>query len=265
MSGLAFRNPAVQRLRALLGDRTARQEERRFVVEGRKSVREARRAGIPIDAVYVDPAAATKADRDEIEACATVGASVVELQPGVLARAVDTVSPQPIAAITSAVDISSDDLETRRPDFVVVCAEVRDPGNLGTILRASGAAGASAVICCEGSVDLYNPKAVRAAAGALFRVPVVARSDAKEVLDHVARWGLTRWGTAARGGLAYTEADLTRPFALVVGNEGHGLPPWIEAYLDGTLRIPMAPGFESLNVAGATTVVCFEAARQRTV
>jgi RNA methyltransferase, TrmH family len=253
----------VQRLRRLTGRRRARQAEDCLVVEGAKLVGEAQAAGATIEAVYLDGAAATAADRDLAQACAASGAEVLELQPGVLDRVCETVTSQPIAAIVARIDITMAELRDRSPDLVVICAEVRDPGNVGTIIRGAGAAGASAVICCEGSVDVYNPKAVRSSAGMLFHVPVVAGGDAAEVLDEVGRWGLRRWGTYVQGGCDYADIDLVPPIALVLGNEAHGLPVSLRPHLDGTLSIPMAASAESINVATAAAVVCFEAARQR--
>jgi TrmH family RNA methyltransferase len=119
------------------------------------------------------------------------------------------------------------------------------------------------VVCCAGSVDLYNPKTVRASAGSLFHVPVVAGDDVREVLRRLGEWGLRRWAASARGTRRYTEVDLGEPAALVLGNEAWGLPDSLAPYLDGTLRIPLARGVESLNVATAAAVLCFEAARQR--
>ncbi len=151
------------------------------------------------------------------------------------------------------------------PSLVVVCADVRDPGNAGTVLRSAAAAGADAVIACDGSVDLLNPKTVRASAGALFRVPIVNGGAPEAVLDALAAWGLTRLGTAAHGGTDYLEADLAAPTALVLGNEAHGLRPEVADRLDGAVTIPMAAGAESLNVGIAAAVLCFEAARRRRV
>jgi TrmH family RNA methyltransferase len=234
------------------------------VVEGAKLLGEALRAGALIETVFIDAAGAGPTERDLALACEQAGADLRELQAGVLSRACDTVTPQPIAAIVGTVDISLEDLRSRHPDLVVVCADVRDPGNLGTIVRSSGAAGAGAVVCCAGSVDLYNPKSVRASAGALFHLPVVTGVDAVAVLEELGRRGLGRWGTAARGGRAFTETDLAAPSALVLGNEASGLAVSLDPYLDGTLTIPMAGAVESLNVATAAAIICFEAARQRT-
>jgi TrmH family RNA methyltransferase len=253
----------VQHLRQLAGLRRARQAEGRFVVEGAKQVEEARQSGARIDAVFIDAAAAGAVERQVALACAQVGADLLELQPGVLARACATVTPQPIAAIVAGVDVTLAELRPGSPDLVVVCAGVGDPGNLGTIIRSAAAAGAGAVICCSGSVDLYNPKTVRATAGALFHVPVVAGVEAAEALEEVARWGMSRFGLTAGAGELYTAVNLATPTALVLGSESSGLGGSLHPYLDATLHVPMAAGVESLNVASAAAVVCFEAARQR--
>ena len=150
------------------------------------------------------------------------GARRHDLAPGVLERVADAVTPQPVAAVAGAIDVPIDALE--KTDFVLVCVDVRDPGNLGTVLRTGEAAGTGGVICCEGSVDVYSPKTVRASAGSLFHVPVVAGGAPLEVLDRLGRWGLCRVGTHARTGTPYDEAALSRPTALVLGNEAHGVP-----------------------------------------
>ena len=210
-------------------------------------------AGVPVEAVYVDAAA-------EIEP-PQVDAPVHLLAPGVIDRIADVVTPQPLMAVVPLVDRPLSDL--RDSDVLVVCVDVRDPGNAGTVMRSAEAAGVDGLIFCDGSVDVYNPKTVRASAGSLFHVPVVVGGDAVAVLDEIAGWGLSRMGTAARGGQDYTSVDLTRPSAIVLGNEANGLPAEVEERLDVTLTIPMVGRSESLNVGMAAAVLCFEAARQR--
>ncbi|MBV8295303.1 MAG: RNA methyltransferase, partial [Acidimicrobiia bacterium] len=131
-------------------------------------------------------------DDDNVEAAVASGATRHELGPGVLERVADTVTPQPVAAIVRRTDTELDALTAAR--FVVVCVDVRDPGNLGTVLRVAEGSGAGGVICCEGSVDAYSPKTVRASAGSLFHVPVVAGGEPLEVLDRMGRWGVHRLG-----------------------------------------------------------------------
>lgn len=229
------------------------------MVEGAKLVGEARRHGV-IEAVYLDVEAGA-VERAEAAACAAAGATVLEVQAGALSRALEAVSPQPMAAVVATVDLNLAEVAATRPTLLVACVDVQDPGNLGTMLRSAGAAGVGAVLCCGGSVDVYNAKSVRSSAGAIFHLPVVVGDDAEAMLDEIGRWGLHRWATAADGATDYTAADLAAPAAIVVGNEAHGLPPGLP--LDGTLRIPMSGPGESLNVATAMSVVCFEAARQR--
>ena len=230
--------------------------EQAFVLEGPKLLAEALRAGATVLDVFVAPGT----DDDNVEAAVASGATRHELGPGVLERVADTVTPQPVAAIVRRTDTELDALAAAR--FVVVCVDVRDPGNLGTVLRVAEGSGAGGVICCEGSVDAYSPKTVRASAGSLFHVPVVAGGEPLEVLDRMGRWGVHRLGTDAHRGTPYDAVDLTAPTALVLGNEAHGLPRELAAELDETVTIPTAGRTESLNVGMAAAVLCFERARQ---
>ena len=138
-----------------------------------------------------------------------------------------------------------------------------DPGNAGTLLRSAEAAGAGAVVFCDASVDPYGPKCVRASAGSVLRLEVVREADSDAALGACAHHGLTTVATVVRGGTPYDASDLRRPVALVLGNEAHGLPSTVASRVDETVTIPMAGRAESLNVAMAGTVICFESLRQR--
>jgi len=175
------------------------------------------------------------------------------LGPGVIDRLASTESPQPVLAV---VRIPAPPLDLAAAGLVVVADRIADPGNLGTILRSAEAAGFEAVVVTAGSVDPFNPKVVRASAGSLFRMPVL-HADLTAV--HAA--GLRTVGTSSHRGSAHTEADLTGRIALVVGNEARGLPD--DAAVDEWVTIRHHGRAESLNVAMAATVLCFEAARQR--
>lgn len=231
------------------------------MVDGVKVLSEALAAGARVEAVYTAPGGPA----DLLARAAAAGARIHELAPGVLERVAGTVTPQPVLAVVPFVDVGIDEL--RSADLVVVCVDVRDPGNAGTVLRSAEAAGAGGVICCNGSVDVYNPKAVRASAGSLFHVPVVAGVDAVEVLQRIGGWGLRRLGAMVGRGEDYTSVDLAGPTALVLGNEASGLPDALisAGVLDGGITIPMAGRADSLNVGMAAAVLCFEAARQRRI
>lgn len=179
-----------------------------------------------------------------------------ELAPGVLERVATTERPQPnLAIVTMRPTAGIGDLAGG--DFVVVADRLGDPGNLGTILRSCEAAGVDAIVLTPGSVDPYNPKVVRASAGALFHVPVVTAT-----LADVAAAGLRLLGTSSHQGSEHTATDWSGRVALVLGNEAHGLPD--DAPVDAWVRIRHQGRAESLNVAMAATVLVFEASRSRT-
>ena len=250
---LGARHPEVDRLRRLLRRRADRFAERAFVVEGPKLVDEAI-AARAVETVYLAPGT-----RPPTGLPAEIPVRV--LQRGVLERVADTVTPQPILAVCRAVDVPLS--ETVDMTFAVVCVDVQDPGNAGTILRSAEAAGAGAVLFTGSSVDPTNPKAVRASAGSLFHIGVVSGGEPEDVLAELGRRGLRRLGADARAGESLDGVDLTTPVALVLGNEAHGLPAEIDRFLDGRVTIPMAGRAESLNVGMAAAVMCFEVARQR--
>jgi len=198
-----------------------------------------------------------------VAAAASAGAAVTEVQPGVLGRVCDTVTPQPVAATVRSIDVTLAELGHTRPQLVAVLAGVSDPGNAGSLLRSAAASGAGGFVICDGSVDLYNPKTVRASAGAIFRIPVVKGPSGDEIAPQLRSLGFRVIATSAGAGEAYTEVDLSGPVAVILGNEAHGLPASLAGACDSALSIPMAGGTESLGVAAAGAVIFFEAARQR--
>jgi RNA methyltransferase, TrmH family len=131
------------------------------------------------------------------------------------------------------------------------------------LLRSAEASGAAAIVLSAGSVDAYNPKVVRASAGAIFGVPVIEGWSAVEALDALQQQGRRRLAADARSGTPYHAVDFGVATAVVLGNEAHGLPPDLDAHLDGRVTVPMHGPAESLNVAMAGSILCFESARQR--
>ncbi len=199
-------------------------------------------AGWTIEAEYVGPGV------DPVG-----GAAWYELGDGVLERVASTEHPQPNLAI---VRMPSASTSLDSADFVVVVDRLSDPGNLGTVLRSAEAAGVDAVVLTAGSVDPFNPKVVRASAGALFHVPVVTAE-----LDSVKAAGLRLIGTSSHVGSRHVDADWSGRVAIVLGNEAAGLAD--DAPVDSWVRIEHRGRGESLNVAMAGTILCFEAARHR--
>ena len=231
------------------------------MIEGPTLVREALAATLPLQEVFVTP----DVDAALVADLVASGAEVRWVTADVLARAVDTVTPQGVAAIARRIDVTVDDAVTAaaRGPLALVLVDVADPGNAGTLLRAAEAAGAAAVLFCGGSVDPCNPKCVRASAGALFHLPVAIGGEAEAVLERLGDAGVRTAATVVRGGTPYDEADLAGPLAIVLGSEAHGLAAELVEAVDLRLTIPMAGRAESLNVAMAGSVLCFESLRQR--
>jgi len=180
------------------------------------------------------------------------------LENGVLERVASTTSPQPVIAIVRRRTFGIDSIKTAQ--WVVVADGISDPGNLGTIFRSAEAAGASAVVLTPGTVEAFNPKVVRASAGSMFYVPIV--EDVKTYKLQSA--GFRVIGTSSHdqdGSIDYTSANFTDRVAIVVGNEAHGLVD--SSNIDQWVMVPHRGRSESLNVAMAATLVCFEVAKQR--
>ena len=237
-------------LRRLAHRRRDRTSTGKFVVDGPLLLAEAVASGVELVDVFfeqgADLARAGVGPQDPPVLEGAPRVPVWTVGKGVLAKVGSVVTPQGVMATARIPD--------RAPpadvDFVVEIAGVADPGNAGTIVRSAVAAGAQAVVFGADSVDPWNPKTVRASAGALFRVPLAVARDVGE-----------RVGADAHRGEPHDLVDLTGPLTLVVGNESHGHGPATE--VDRWVRIPTSSSVESLNVASAAAVLCFEVARQR--
>lgn len=200
---------------------------------------------------------------DELVAAAGArGVAITRVTSQVMRSLTDTVTPQGVVAVVELPEVSIDELAPGA-DLVLVLAEVRDPGNAGTLVRSAAAAGASLVVFTKGAVDPFAPKTVRGAAGAIFHVPVVSGPDLAEVVDTLRRHGLSLVGAAAGEGRPLDEVDLTARVALVLGNEAWGIGDTASESLDEIVSIPMPGDAESLNVGIAGSILLFEAVRQR--
>ena len=224
-------------------------EDSAFIIEGATLIAEAISANWRIESQFLAPGGirvfGTESD-------------VYQLAEGVMERVATTTSPQPVIAIAErrVAELAS----LPNDGWIVVADRVSDPGNLGTILRSAEAAGACAVILTNDTVEAFNPKVVRSSAGALFHVPVV---EGVELVD-IRNAGYRLVGTSSHdqpGTVDYTMADLSGRVAIVVGNESRGMS--VEVEVDQWITIPHVGRGESLNVAMAATLVCFEVAKQR--
>jgi TrmH family RNA methyltransferase len=245
---------AAVRLRTVAGRRAAG----RFLVEGPGAVREAIRAGAVVE-LFRDPRAVGDPS-DAADAAAAAGVPVVDVTPRVLERLAATVTPRGPVAVCGHLDVPLERIDPSTGP-VIVLVEIRDPGNLGTLIRSADAAGAAGVVVTGASVDLYNEKVVRASAGSLFHVPVARGSEAPEAAAVLREKGCALLAAAADGETSIHDVDVAGPVAVFFGNEAHGLSSRVRALMDGAVRVPMRGGAESLNLAAAAAVILFELGR----
>jgi len=249
-------NPLLKEVRrALL--RGALTREGCCVAEGFHLLEEALRSDCRVEAVL-----AAESVRSAVESHVRrlAGLRLAVLPDSLFQDLSGTEAPQGVMALVRPPQWSLEQLFRGKP-LVMVLDGVQDPGNAGTILRAAEAFGATGVLLVKGSVSPYNPKAVRASAGSVFRLPLVASLDAALARAALEQRRLDRYAAMPAGKKALGEADLTRRCALIVGSEGRGVSEKLRAgAID--LRIPVS-GVESLNAAMAATVLLYEAHRQR--
>jgi TrmH family RNA methyltransferase len=253
-----------------LGRRSARAREERFLAEGPQAVREAAAHpaehgdGPLLTDLFATPEAADR-HPDIIGDARARGTRLHLAADDVIAGIATTVTPQGLVGVCRFLDVPLDAALAGRPRLVAVLAHVRDPGNAGTVLRCADAAGADAVVLTDASVDVYNPKTVRASAGSLFHLPVVVGVPVEQTVAGLRAAGVRLLAADGAGTDDLdTELDhgrLAAPTAWVFGNEAWGLPEETRALTDTVVRVPIHGRAESLNLATAAAVCLYASAR----
>ncbi|WP_320781124.1 RNA methyltransferase [Streptomyces sp. CRN 30] len=262
------RSPRVSAARRL-AKRNFRGKERLFLAEGPQAVREAAGhrtgdASSPLVELFATVEAAERY-ADIIGEARAAGARVHLADEEVIADISTTVTPQGLVGVCRFLDTSFQEILRARPRLVAVLANVRDPGNAGTVLRCADAAGAEAVILTDASVDLYNPKAVRASVGSLFHLPVAVGVPVEEAVAGLRDAGVRVLAADGAGAHDLDEeldaGTMGTPTAWVFGNEAWGLPEETRALADAVVRVPLHGKAESLNLATAAAVCLYASAR----
>lgn len=187
---------------------------------------------------------------------------ILELPADIFASAVSTESPQGIAALVEPPDFDVDDALASANPLLAVAVNLQDPGNFGTLVRSAEAFGAAGVLAVRPSASIWNPKSLRASSGSAFRLPVIY-DNLPLFMNELQSRGIQRLAATVDGGTPAQQLDLTKPVALLIGNEGSGLPPEIVKACDARITIPCPGPVESLNAAIAASILLYEAARQR--
>ncbi|MFC8081068.1 TrmH family RNA methyltransferase [Streptomyces sp. NPDC057307] len=266
------RSPRVTAARRLVR-RAFRGKERRFIAEGPQAVREAvaHRGddGLPTLIELFTTVEAAERYADIVDAARAAGAQVHYADAAVVADVSQTVTPQGLLGVCRFLDSPFESVLRARPRLVAVLAHVRDPGNAGTVLRCADAAGADAVVLTDASVDLYNPKSVRASVGSLFHLPVAVGVPVEEAVAGLRGAGVR---ILAADGAGDDDLDdeldagtMGGPTAWIFGNEAWGLPAETRALADAVVRVPIHGRAESLNLATAAAVCLYASARAQRV
>ena len=263
MGPFTARTPRVVAARKL-HRRRERDTAGRFLAEGPQAVREALAVPGVTRELFGTPSALDRY-AELARAAVDAGVPVSPVADDGLAALAETVHPQGLVAVCNRVDVPLSEALARRPRLLAVLAEIRDPGNAGTVLRTADAAGATAVVFAGEAVDPYNGKCVRASAGSLFHVDVVREPDPAAVVA-----ALRAAGIAVLAATGYGEVDLDRladagelrrPTAWLFGSEAHGLPERLLHKADAAVRVPIHGRAESLNLAAAAAVCLYASAK----
>lgn len=236
-----------------------------FVAEGRKLAAEAASCG-KLRRIYIEESLYNRLwqGRSEAEISVKFSHAAVELvSDSVFRKACETVTPQGILAVVEIPEYTPEDILSDEKGCFLLLDDLRDPGNLGTILRTCEGAGISGLILSRGSTDLFNPKTVRSTMGSIFRVPFVYVDDLVQTIQKMKHSDITVLGCCMDGSIQYDLADYRRPTGIVIGNEANGISPAVQNALSGKIHIPMEGQLESLNAAVSAAIVMYEAARQR--
>ena len=233
------------------------------MLEGPDLVTAALDAGVEFEAVYFEAVASTArhpACAEALSRAGALGVELVELADGVIERVADARTPQRVLGVAA---MPATGLATVPAlGFVLVLSDVNDPGNLGTAIRSADAAGAAAVAVCGESVDVFNPKTLRATAGSIFQVPVAVAATLAEVAAALRASGRVVLGAVVDGGEPLWTTPLEGDVAVVIGAEATGIDDHDRSLLDGLVTIEMVGSAQSLNLGVAAALVCFESLRQ---
>lgn len=250
-------NAQVKNLIQLVKKAKVRNEQRLFVVEGPKMYAEAPKEWL--DKVYVSESFVTDKEHQAMLA----GASYEVLSDSVFKTVSDTQTPQGILSLLKMPSYELSDVMRGEKTHLLILESIQDPGNLGTMFRTGEGAGISGVIMNKTTVDVFNPKTIRATMGSIYRVPFYVADNLAETIDKLHAAGVQLYAAHLKGTRSYDTLDYKAATGFLIGNEGNGLTAETAELADTYVRIPMEGAVESLNAAIAATILMYETARQR--
>ncbi len=256
-------NSTAKHLRSL-SEPKQRKKDKAFLIEGVKMVEEALREGFGVKLVIAEPSLTKHHGKGVIRLAESKNVPILWISERLMDTLSENKTPQPVMAEVQMKQHSEEALLANSAGLIVIANQLQDPGNLGTIIRTAEAVGASGVAVTLNTVDPYNAKAIRASMGSILRLPIVQCGEASAFIGRCRQKGFQTVATVLTGDKTHFDIDFTKPTAMILGQEGAGLPQDIMADIDLRVRIPMVPTIDSLNVATAAAVILYEAMRQRT-
>ncbi len=258
----SLQNPRIKQVLALR-ERRERETTNTFLIEGYRELLRATDAGWSVETLFVCPELFLGSNEESlIKRLTSGGAKRINCTEAVFHKISYRDRPDGLLAIAPQRHLKFDDLKYKKEPLFIVAEAIEKPGNLGTILRSADAVGADGVIVCDRCTDIFNPNVVRASVGTLFTIPVV-EAEGKETLQWLKQHGVTILAATPAAQAEFTQVDMRVPLAIAVGTEQLGLSKlWME-HASLQVRIPMMGVADSLNVAMATTLLMYEALRQR--
>jgi TrmH family RNA methyltransferase len=258
-------NPKIKEIR-LLKQAKKREARGEYFIEGVRLVEDVLEEGGLVRQILYSPRLEANSRGARLLSAARgkfQKAEWIQVDDEVLSSISDTQNHQGILAVLKKRLWTWKDVEPKTGPLLCF-HDLQDPGNLGTIFRVLEAGGGAGLVLTCGSVDPYSPKVVRASAGSFFRLPFLFSPSPETILTELRSRGYRIWAAAASGHPSFWKVDFSKPTALLLGQEGGGLPEEWKTQADGILTIPMAPKIDSLNVAMAAGLIVYEALRQRT-
>jgi len=247
---------SIYKLIKALSQKKVRESNRLFLIEGTRLLEEASSKGVKINYLIINETVENvpKINQD---------CQILRLPDNLFKEVSDTVNPQGIIAVVEQVEISLTDIILGANPLVVVLNGIQDPGNLGTIIRTSAAAGVTAVLLTKRTVDLYSPKVIRSTMGSLFQVPIVNGLDDEEAIEWLNSYSINIMVADVDSEEYYYSVNLKEPLALVIGNENKGPGEVWRRAARKKIKIPIPGTAESLNAAVAAGIILYDAVRQR--
>jgi RNA methyltransferase, TrmH family len=254
----SIQNPLIQQFRRLQNAKE-RRETQLFLLEGTHLIQEACAVNYPLMTVCYTPR--WEEHHPELRSIVLENCDRVELVSDEVIKSIaTTVNPDGIVAIAPRLAQKKPPLPA---NLTIVLSTIQDPGNLGTIIRTAAAAGVDGLWVSQDSVDLDNPKVLRASAGQWFRLAMGVSDNLHELVSSYQQQGVQIVSTTSYTKTSYWDVSLTKPTLILLGNEGAGLSDDLAALADLQVKIPMETGVESLNVATAAALMLYEVRRQR--